>query len=157
MSSAKAAALVPKSFKPFRIGLVQLATGGNKAHNLASAAARVREAATSGRAQVVVLPECFSSPYGTQFFADYAETIDPPGESVKALAQMARDNQVWLIGGSIPERSKDGQKLYNPSLSFDDAGRLVAVHRKIHLFDVSRHLLPHTICACFACTMDTDG
>lgn len=138
MSSSKAAALVPKGFKPFRIGLIQLATGANKGANLASAARRVAEAASVGKAQVVVLPECFNSPYGTQYFDQYAERLSPEAESYAALSKMARDNKVWLIGGSIPERSKDGEKLFNTSLSFDDAGELVAVHRKVHLFDVSR-------------------
>ena len=141
MSTSKAAALIPKGFAPFRIGLIQLATGSNKTANLASAARQVRQAATVGGAQVVVLPECFNSPYGTGYFAEYAETLDPPGESYTALSQMAKDNKVWLIGGSIPEKSNDGDKLYNTSLSFDDAGELVAVHRKIHLFDVC--LIPY--------------
>jgi omega-amidase len=39
-----------------------------------------------------------------------------------------------LIGGSIPER-KD-TKLYNTSLTFSPNGKLLAVHRKVHLFDI---------------------
>lgn len=131
--SAAAAALVPIGFKQFRIGLIQLATGLNKATNLQNAAAKVREAAKE-RAQVVVLPECFNSPYGTQYFKDYAETIDPSQESYKALSSMAKDNNVILVGGSIPE-FKDGL-LFNTSLSFDNNGALIGIHRKVHLFDI---------------------
>lgn len=128
-----AASMSPASFKAFRIGLIQLATGANKAANLRNAAARVKEAAQA-KAQVVVLPECFNSPYGTQYFKEYSETISPPGESFRALSEMAKANDVFLIGGSIPE-AKDGS-LYNTSLSFDNRGTLIGVYRKVHLFDI---------------------
>lgn len=131
--SAAAAALIPAGFRGFRIGLIQLATGANKTKNLLNAAAKVKEAAKA-HAQVVVLPECFNSPYGTQFFKEYAETIDPAQESYSALSKMAKDNNVFLIGGSIPE-SKDGS-LYNTSISFDNKGELIGIHRKVHLFDI---------------------
>jgi predicted amidohydrolase len=35
----------------------------------------VQEAAKNG-AQVVVLPECFNSPYGTSYFPEYAEELE---------------------------------------------------------------------------------
>ncbi|CCG82742.1 UPF0012 hydrolase C26A3.11 [Taphrina deformans PYCC 5710] len=125
--------LAPKGFKSFRLGLIQLATGANKSTNLRNAAAKVKEAA-QGLAQVVVLPECFNSPYGTQYFKEYSETIEPPGESFKALSGMAKDNNIYLVGGSIPEE-RNGS-LYNTSLSFDNKGQLIGVHRKVHLFDI---------------------
>jgi omega-amidase len=40
----------------------------------------------------------------------------------------------YLIGGSIPER-KDSI-LYNTSLTFSPTGKLLAIHRKVHLFDI---------------------
>lgn len=120
-------------FKAFKLGLVQLATCSNKAKNLRNAAAKVKEAAQAN-AQVIVLPECFNSPYGTQYFQEYSETIEPPQESFRALSEMAKENNIFLIGGSIPE-SKDGS-LYNTSLSFDNTGSLIGVHRKVHLFDI---------------------
>jgi predicted amidohydrolase len=45
----------------------------------ARAADKIGEAA-SKLAQVVVLPECFNSPYGTNFFPEYAENV-PDGPS----------------------------------------------------------------------------
>ena len=48
----------------FRLALIQLSVGANKAANLSRAAIKVKEAASQG-AQVVSLPECFNSPYGT--------------------------------------------------------------------------------------------
>ncbi|KAL1840489.1 hypothetical protein VTJ49DRAFT_441 [Mycothermus thermophilus] len=136
--------------QPVRIACVQLASGSDKAANLARAAEKVREAAAGG-AKIVVLPECFNSPYGCDYFPRYAETLlpSPPSEedspSFHALAAMARDNGVYLIGGSIPERettpsSQEGEELqtryYNTSLTFSPSGTLLATHRKVHLFDI---------------------
>ena len=71
--------------------------------------------------------ECFNSPYGTQYFADYAEEI--PGESTNMLSSVAKETKCYIIGGSIPER--DSGKLYNTSTSFGPDGTLLAKHRKV--------------------------
>ncbi|TQV92881.1 nitrilase family protein (Nit3) [Cordyceps javanica] len=132
------------------IACVQLASGADKTANLEHAAEQVRRAASSTGAKIVVLPECFNSPYGTSFFPTYAEELGPSvssspssppppppvdrAPSYHALAAMARDNGVFLVGGSIPER--DGDALYNTSLTFGPDGALLAAHRKVHLFDI---------------------
>ncbi|KAI7833208.1 carbon-nitrogen hydrolase [Kickxella alabastrina] len=123
----------------FKIALIQLAAGAQKAANLTKARTKVLEAARNG-ANLIVLPECFNSPYGTQHFANYAEEFHTTvaggsSESTQALSKMAQDAQVYLIGGSIPERSREGA-LFNTCTVWDPQGTLVAVHRKIHLFDV---------------------
>jgi hypothetical protein len=41
----------------------------------------------------------------------------------------------FLPKGSFPERDND--RLYNTSLSFGPDGRLLAKHRKVHLFDIN--------------------
>jgi len=63
----------------------------------------------------------------------YAEDISN-GPSAAMLQQAAKSNNVYLIGGSIPE--KQGDKLYNTSLSFGPDGTLLGKHRKVHLFDI---------------------
>lgn len=58
---------------------------------------------------------------------------------------MARDNAVYLVGGSIPELAtttpdddpSQKKTYYNTSLTFSPSGALLATHRKIHLFDIS--------------------
>ncbi len=67
----------------FRLGLVQLAVGSAKKANLQRAAAKVAEAKSKG-AQLVVLPECFNSPYGVKHFPEYAEPV-PSGQVIISL------------------------------------------------------------------------
>jgi omega-amidase len=101
----------------------------------------VLEASKAG-AKLIVLPECFNSPYGTQFFPKYAETLlpSPPSAddspSFHALSAIAKEANAFLIGGSIPEYSSTTEKYYNTSLTFSPSGALLATHRKVHLFDI---------------------
>lgn len=115
-----------------KTALVQLLVGANKQENVAKAVKLIGEAAKNN-AKIVSLPECFNCPYGVKYFPDYCEPI-PDGETTKALSKAAKDNNIYLIGGSIPE--KDGDKMYNTCPVFDPEGNLIAKHRKMHLFDI---------------------
>ncbi|KAF3834819.1 hypothetical protein F7725_027378 [Dissostichus mawsoni] len=118
------------------MAVVQLQVGGVKADNLSRAKRLVKEAAGRG-GNLVLLPECFNSPYGTSFFSQYAERI--PGESTELLSEAARENQVYLVGGGRG-------KLYNSCIVFGPDGKIILKHRKrsrqvmyifqIHLFDI---------------------
>lgn len=149
--------------KPLKLALIQIAASADKAANLARARTKVLEASRNG-AKLVVLPECFNSPYGTKYFPQYAEQLlpSPPKEedspSWHALSKMAREGACWLVGGSVPEfvpagmdeggkggngdtggEGKGGMskgKWYNTSLTFSPEGELLATHRKVHLFDI---------------------
>ncbi|KAF8197363.1 carbon-nitrogen hydrolase [Pholiota molesta] len=93
----------------------------------------------SKKPDIIVLPECFNSPYGHTHFPVYAEKIGyVPGEpeSVQMLSSVAKEIRTWLIGGSIPERDAQDDKLYNTCTVYNPDGDLVAIHRKVHLFDI---------------------
>ncbi|KAJ7191077.1 carbon-nitrogen hydrolase, partial [Mycena pura] len=134
------------SFKPFRLALIQLGNiTANKPDNLRHARDMVLKAAAgSKKPDLIVLPECFNSPYGHVHFPIYAEKIGFTGkpyniaqtesESVKMLSAVAKETNTWLIGGSIPER--DGEKFFNTCTVYNPQGDLIAMHRKVHLFDI---------------------
>ncbi|KAK3109899.1 Omega-amidase nit3 [Teratosphaeriaceae sp. CCFEE 6253] len=127
--------------KPLKLALIQLASGADKSANLSNARSNVLEATSRG-ANLVVLPECFNSPYGVKYFAKYSETLlpSPPTKeqspSFHALSDMAKEAQAYLVGGSIPEYSAETKKYYNTNLTFGPDGKLLATHRKVHLFDI---------------------
>lgn len=121
--------------------LITTRTGADKAANLSHARSKVLEASKAG-ARLIVLPECFNSPYGTQFFPKYAETLDPSpptkeqSPSFHALSALAAEANAYLVGGSIPELETATKKYYNTSLVFSPTGALIGTHRKTHLFDI---------------------
>ena len=120
--------------RDFKLVLCQFAAGMSKETNLSKASELVERGAKAG-GQVIVLPECFNSPYSTKYFAEYAEDIsDPSSPSISALKQMALSNSVFLIGGSIPE--KQNNKYYNTCICLNPFGQIIAIHRKVHLFDI---------------------
>ncbi|XP_077919538.1 omega-amidase NIT2 isoform X3 [Halichoerus grypus] len=120
-----------RAMATFRLALIQLQVSSIKSDNVTRACGLIREAATQG-AQIVSLPECFNSPYGTKYFPEYAEKI--PGESTQKLSEVAKECGVYLIGGSIPE--EDAGKLYNTCAVFGPDGTLLVKYRKLHLFDI---------------------
>ena len=115
--------------------------GADKAVNLVNTRTKVLEAAQKG-ASLIVLPECFNSPYGTQYFPKYAETLHPlpptpeQSPSFHSLSSIAAEAKAYLVGGSIPELDKETNKFYNTSLVFSPSGSLIGSHRKTHLFDI---------------------
>jgi omega-amidase len=123
----------------FKLALVQLLGSSNKVLNIKRAQDLIRKAASNGglfikliKAQVIVLPECFNSPYGTNYFAEYAETMGDV--TCKALSEIAKETNTYLIGGSFPE-IKEG-KFYNTCTIWNRNGGLIGTHRKVHLFDI---------------------
>jgi len=119
--------------KNFRAALLQMRVSESKEDNLSRAAAMVGEAAAKG-ADLVVLPEMFNCPYQTELFPRYAEVEG--GTSWQRLSQLAAAHKIILVGGSMPERDRDG-RIYNTCFVFDQSGRAIAKHRKMHLFDIA--------------------
>jgi predicted amidohydrolase len=117
-----------------RIACVQMTSRQDKAANLERAEALVARAASTG-ADVVVLPEKWNLIGSADDYRAAAEPIDG-GESVQAMSAWARTLGISLVGGSVTERRDGREKLSNTSCVFDADGELVAVYRKIHLFDV---------------------
>ncbi|MDR3270044.1 MAG: carbon-nitrogen hydrolase family protein [Peptococcaceae bacterium] len=116
-----------------KIALCQMMVKTSKTENQAKALEMIAKAKQKA-AQIVVLPEMFNCPLVHKYYKEFAEEI-PGGETVRLLAEAARREKVFLVGGSIPERGEE-DKIYNTALIINDRGELVAKYRKLHLFDV---------------------
>jgi len=118
-----------------RVAAIQTTAGDDRAANLAAAGALVAEAATAG-AQLVVVPEYFSVAGTPEVLRAGAEPLDGP--TVTWAAATASRHGIHLVAGSFPERTgaSDG-RLANTSCLLAPDGTVVAVYRKIHLFDVA--------------------
>eukprot|EP01004_Peranema_trichophorum_P007103 NODE_5897_length_952_cov_64.177322_g5265_i1.p1 GENE.NODE_5897_length_952_cov_64.177322_g5265_i1~~NODE_5897_length_952_cov_64.177322_g5265_i1.p1 ORF type:complete len:288 (-),score=33.79 NODE_5897_length_952_cov_64.177322_g5265_i1:25-888(-) len=116
-----------------KFALCQLDSHPDKSVNVDNAVRHISTASARG-ADVVVLPECFNSPYGTHYFPSYAEPV-PEGETCQSIRHAAESNGVVVVAGSIPERGDDG-KLYNTCVVFSATGEVLAKYRKIHLFSI---------------------
>ncbi len=114
-----------------KIGLIQMKVVDDKGINLLHAKDLVRDAASKG-ADLIVLPEMFNTPYDNSYFPEYAE--ERGGETYVRLSKMAKDNHVYLVGGSVPRR--EDSKIYNTSYVFDRNGDKIYEHSKVHLFDI---------------------
>ncbi|CDK25713.1 unnamed protein product [Kuraishia capsulata CBS 1993] len=121
--------------KPLKIALLQLSAGANKQANLSKVREYIAKAIKENSSlDLIMLPECFNSPYSVSEFPKYAENI-PNGETTKFLSDIAKEYGILVIGGSYPERGQD-DKIYNTSVSFNRQGEIIAKHRKAHLFDI---------------------
>ncbi|XP_010536172.1 PREDICTED: omega-amidase, chloroplastic-like [Tarenaya hassleriana] len=120
----------------FKIGLCQLSVTADKERNIANAKNAIENAASNG-AQLVLLPEFWNYPYSSDSFPICAEEIDANGDlspSTAMLSEVSNRLKITIVGGSIPERC--GNRLYNTCCVFGSDGKLIAKHRKLHLFDV---------------------
>ncbi len=81
----------------------------------------------------ILLPEIFVCPYDNSYFPLYAQ--HDGGEIFSFLSELAKEHHCYLIGGSVPERDELGN-IFNTSYVFDRTGKMIAKHRKIHLFDI---------------------
>ncbi len=116
-----------------RIGLVQMNSRSDKSENLAVAERLIEEAARQG-AELVALPEYVNFLGPRELHEANAEPI--PGPTTERFATLARRYGIYLLGGSILERSAIPGKYYNTSVLFAPDGEIIASYRKIHLFDV---------------------
>ncbi len=114
------------------VAQVQMPVVRDKAENIAAACRLIRRAAGQG-AELVMLPEMFCCPYENSAFRPYGEPLGGPAQ--QALSTLARGLKIWIVGGSVPEL--EGERVYNTCFVYDDTGRQVARHRKMHLFDIS--------------------
>ena len=116
-----------------RVAVVQMTSTDDVGANLAATRKFVAAAAEQG-AELVALPENFAFLRREGMPIPCAQGLD--GEIVGTLRELAERHRIWLLGGSFPEAVPGEARVHNTSLALAPDGRIAAVYRKIHLFDV---------------------
>ena len=129
----------------FKVALAQLeCVVGDKEANLAKMGEMVRRAKAGG-ARLVIFPELSLTGYVCRdLFYELAEPI--PGPSTERVAEMAREEGVFIVFG-LPEKSQiSGSLLYNAAVLVGPGG-LIGTYRKMFLpthsvFEEKRYFRP---------------
>jgi len=93
----------------------------------------IAEAAQAGAA-LVALPEYFCFMGRTD--RDKLSIAEAPGDGPlqQMLSDAAREHGIWLIGGTLPIRTDDPDRVLNANCVYAPDGALAARYDKIHLF-----------------------
>lgn len=115
----------------FKAAVCQMDTQDSVSENLEQAGLLLDAVCAQG-VQLAVFPENVN--YIGENSRAHAESI--PGETSRFFCQEAVKRQIWILAGSLAERSDSG-KPKNTSLLVDPRGRIAARYSKLHPFDVT--------------------
>ena len=126
-----------RSATPFQVAALQMVSTPDVTRNLAEARRLIAEAAGEG-AQLVLLPEyfCFMGHRDTDKLALAEPYRDGPIQQF--LADAARRHGIWVIGGTLPLKAPEPDRVLNTTLVFDPSGNEAARYDKIHLFNFEK-------------------
>ncbi|WP_174953966.1 carbon-nitrogen hydrolase family protein [Burkholderia lata] len=126
-----------RSATPFQVAALQMVSTPDVARNLAEVRRLISEAAGEG-AQLVLLPEyfCFMGHRDTDKLALAEPYQDGPIQHF--LADAARRHGIWVIGGTLPLKAPEPDRVLNTTLVFDPSGNEAARYDKIHLFNFEK-------------------
>jgi len=120
----------------FRIAVAQMnsVTGAVAANR--DKAVRLIEGAARVGAEIVLVPETFTTGY------DIADQLDAlaepiPGPTTAVLSDVARRCHVYVYASLVEKASG---KYYNTGVFVDPAGRLLHAYRKVHLFAAEKSM-----------------
>jgi nitrilase len=97
-------------------------------------AARLIKASADCGAQLAVLPEYFCLMGLKDTDKVNAREVEGSGPIQERLARVAKENNIFLVAGTIPLEAKESNKVLNTSLVFNPQGKQIARYDKIHLF-----------------------
>jgi len=118
---------------PVRIAAIQMVSGPEVAANLAAARRLVAEAAAAG-ARLAALPENFY--LIGRHEGDKVAVREPDGKGPvqEFLSSTAKENRLWIVGGTAHISTDDEKRIRGACLVYDDTGRRVGRYDKMHLF-----------------------
>ena len=118
-----------------KVAVVQFCASTQKDVNLEKILGFIRKAAERG-AHLCAFPEFMmfytNSKQTPKELATLAETIN--GNFVTTIAKAAKKNSIQVIG-TLYEKSKRKDRVYDTSFLVDKSGKVVSTYRKIHLYD----------------------
>ena len=116
-----------------KIASIQMVSTPDLKENLSTASRLIAAAALDG-ARLVVLPEYFCLMGLKDTDKVRARESVGSGPIQERLSQIAKENNLYLVAGTIPLEAKDPNKVLNTTLVFDPVGQQISRYDKIHLF-----------------------
>ncbi|MEA9603248.1 carbon-nitrogen hydrolase family protein [Polynucleobacter sp. JS-JIR-II-c23] len=116
-----------------KIASIQMVSTPDVQENLSTASRLIAAAATEG-AQLAVLPEYFCLMGLKDTDKVRARESLGSGPIQEQLSDIAKQNNIYLVAGTIPLEAKDSNKVLNTTLVFNPAGEQISRYDKIHLF-----------------------
>ena len=116
-----------------KIASIQMVSTPDLQENLSTARRLIRTAATDG-VRLAVLPEYFCLMSLKDTDKVRAREALGSGPIQEQLSHIAKDNNLYLVAGTIPLEAKDPNKVLNTTLVFDPTGQQISRYDKIHLF-----------------------
>jgi deaminated glutathione amidase len=116
-----------------KIASIQMVSTPDVLENLSTASRLITAAATEG-AQLAVLPEYFCLMGLKDTDKVRARESIGSGPIQEQLSDIAKQNNIYLVAGTIPLEAKDPNKVLNTTLIFNPAGEQISRYDKIHLF-----------------------
>ena len=114
-----------------RVAVCQMRSDGDIGRNLDLAEGLLTEAADGG-AELAALPEYLEYMGPSSMRPAVASPV--PGPVTERLGAIARGRSIWVLAGGVLEAA--GDRVHDTSVLMDPDGEVVAVYRKIHLYDV---------------------
>lgn len=137
-----------------KVAAIQMASGSNVTGNLNEARRLISDAVKQG-AELVVLPENFAHMgmseadilmVAENYRIDWTVANEDPEHNNSGqlpesplqsfLSTIAKEQNIWIVGGTIPLKSDVADKVLSACLLFNNKGEIAARYDKIHLFDV---------------------
>lgn len=123
-----------------RVAIAQMRSTSNKLENNKNVE-KLFQLAKEKDAKFLFLPECcdFVGENRKQTL-ELSESLQH-GETIKFYKNLAKEHNMWLSAGGVHEavfndKGEKTDKIMNAHVVINDAGDVVAVYRKLHMFDV---------------------